>query len=130
MRATSKTAGWRIFELLSSIALAGLYWISHSPYWETAVWVGGAALSVIFWSYPYYTVSDGLLTVHGGLRNLKVPASEISRIEPKERAFDWGMGKRFDVRRLNGKKVTLYLVDPEPFLSFLREEAPQAEYST
>jgi hypothetical protein len=99
--------------------LSGISWLN----------LGLGALLPILWLGTYTTLKDGVLTK----RFLFVPwkklnIAEISRIVPHPKSGKWGYGTCLMVITKTGQFLTLQPNHPAPFLAFLRQMAPEAEF--
>jgi hypothetical protein len=112
------------------VLLAGV--VKEDSFYTTFIgplWLFMAAFSAIAWSSIYTTLSNGVLTKHVFFLTFRsFPVGEITRIEPHKKDGKKGYGTVFTVFSRDGKKLTLQPNHPEPFLTLLHQQAPQAEY--
>jgi hypothetical protein len=113
-----------LFLALGSFALVSKPNSFMVPFYFTLV-----ALTAVFWSSTYTTLSNGELTKHVlWLRFRSMAVEDICRIAPHKRNGQRGYGTVAEVFSRDGQKLTLQPNLPEDFLAALRYEASGAEY--
>jgi len=88
-----------------------------------------AITSLILWATTYTTLSNGILTKRILFLKLRsFPVGEIDSIQPHRKNGKWSYGTVIEVWSKGGSKLTLQPNKPKPFLTSLKEQAPQARF--
>jgi hypothetical protein len=102
---------------------------TKSDHFMVPFYIGVASFMLLFWSTTYTTFSNGVLTSRVFLIPFgRFAVGEIERVQPHKNNGKWGNGTVVVIWSKSGRKLTLQPNDPEPFLSMLRQQAPQAEF--
>ena len=116
-----------LFVLYSALALAIVKFKTDrfmAP-WYAAL----AALCLLFWLTTYTELDGGILTKRIlFLKFRSFPVGEIDSIQPHRKNGKWSYGTVIEVWSKGGSKLTLQPNKPKPFLTSLKEQAPQARF--
>jgi hypothetical protein len=116
---------------LENLLIGSLMHSKGDPFLSRISWInlGLGALLLVLWLGTYTTLRDGVLTK----RLLFIPWKklsivEISRVVPHPKSDKWGYGTCLIVITKAGEVLNLQPDHPAPFLTILRQMAPQADF--